>query len=324
MTKTAHFFISFNGADFSAGLRTHASQCCANHFPHSFLPHNSFQKRRRAEVFPLGDAESESDESGEEGAEQRSDGGGAAAASDPLVATLDGSSSSSVALASTIAAAAAAGIEGEDPRSNAPVTFVIERACLETVKTRHGFELLNCDDHGKMHRKLKRDPVNSRPDVIHQILLTLLDSPLNKSGNLQIYVHTERNVLFRVNPKTRIPRTYKRFAGLMVQLLHKLRIRASGTSEVLFKVVKNPVTRHLPIGARKIGTSVAGRLLTAKALVEGIDVKEPVVFVFGGMARGKVEVDYVEEEISLSQYPLSAACAIGRLLNALELQRNIL
>ena len=43
----------------------------------------------------------------------------------------------------------------------------------------------------------------------------LLDSPLNRSGNLQIYIHTQRNVLIEINPQTRIPRTFDRFCGLM-------------------------------------------------------------------------------------------------------------
>ena len=80
------------------------------------------------------------------------------------------------------------------------------------------------------------DPVNSRPDICHQVLMTcidnkqsllaLLDSPLNKSGHMQVfilihssieqvYVHTKKNVLIEINPNIRIPRTYKRFAGLM-------------------------------------------------------------------------------------------------------------
>jgi hypothetical protein len=42
-------------------------------------------------------------------------------------------------------------------------------------------------------------------------------------------------VLIEVNPKVRIPRTYKRFSGLMVQLLHKLKIRSATNSEVLLK-----------------------------------------------------------------------------------------
>lgn len=43
----------------------------------------------------------------------------------------------------------------------------------------------------------------------------LFDSPLNRAGLLQVYIHTENNVLIEINPQTRIPRTFKRFAGLM-------------------------------------------------------------------------------------------------------------
>lgn len=43
----------------------------------------------------------------------------------------------------------------------------------------------------------------------------LLDSPLNRANLLQIYIHTSKNILIEINPQTRIPRTYDRFAGLM-------------------------------------------------------------------------------------------------------------
>jgi hypothetical protein len=75
--------------------------------------------------------------------------------------------------------------------------------------------LLNCDDHGGFLRKHNRDPAQCRPDITHQCLLMLLDSPLNRAGLLQVYVHTAKGVLIEINPQTRIPRTYKRFAGLM-------------------------------------------------------------------------------------------------------------
>ena len=44
--------------------------------------------------------------------------------------------------------------------------------------------------------------------------MAVLDSPLNKSGRMKLYVQTEKNVLIEVNPKCRIPRTFKRFSGL--------------------------------------------------------------------------------------------------------------
>ena len=75
--------------------------------------------------------------------------------------------------------------------------------------------MLNCDDHAGILKKNGREPGSSRPDITHQCLLMLMDSPLNRAGLLQVYIHTEKNVLIEVNPQTRIPRTFKRFAGLM-------------------------------------------------------------------------------------------------------------
>lgn len=51
-----------------------------------------------------------------------------------------------------------------------------------------------------------------------QSLLMLMDSPLNRAGLLQVYVHTEKNALIEINPQTRIPRTFTRFCGLMGKL----------------------------------------------------------------------------------------------------------
>ena len=47
--------------------------------------------------------------------------------------------------------------------------------------------------------------------------------------------------------------------------------------------------------------------------------KEPIVFVAGAMANGKVEPEYdVHECLGISEYPLSGAAALGRLTNAFE------
>lgn len=79
-----------------------------------------------------------------------------------------------------------------------------------------GYVLLNCDDHANFLRKHGRDPALYRPDILHQELLAILDSPLNKAGRVRaIFVATEKNVLIQVNPHLRIPRTFRRFCGLM-------------------------------------------------------------------------------------------------------------
>ena len=211
-------------------------------------------------------------------------------------------------------------IRGEPKR----VIIVLERACLEVVKSKKGYDLLTCNpNHLGLLKKMNREYTNVRPDIVHQTLMTLLDSPLNKSGNLQVYIHTTKNALIEVSPHLRIPRQFNRFCGLMVQLLHKLKIRAAGENKTLLKVIKNPITRHLPVGCRKIGTSVKGRLIDAHDLVPTLP-EEPVCFVFGSHASGPVEADYVEETYSFSKYPLSASVAVSKITNAYERHLGIL
>ena len=164
----------------------------------------------------------------------------------------------------------------------------------------------------------------------------LLDSPLNRAGLLQVYIHTSKNVLIEVNPQTRIPRTYKRFAGLMgtwltikvffvhtqilfvhlVQLLHKMSIKAANGPMKLLKIIKNPVQDHLPVGCRKISTSFSAPKVSKPH--DLVLPNEPIAIAIGAMAHGKVEVDYSEEEVSISQYPLSAALACAKLCSAFE------
>ena len=206
-------------------------------------------------------------------------------------------------------------------------TFVLEKATLETAKIGKGYALLNCDDHANFIKRHGKQPGDYRPDICHQALLAILDSPLNKAGKVRaVYVNTQKNVLIKISPHTRIPRTFKRFCGLFVQLLQKLSVRASNGPDKLLKVVKQPVTKYFAAGARRVGFSFSApevkrmREFVANDLKED---KESVVFCVGAMAHGKVDVSWTDDFISVSQYPLSAAWCIGRICNALELKHDI-
>lgn len=49
----------------------------------------------------------------------------------------------------------------------------------------------------------------------------------------------------------------------------------------------------------------------------------PLIFVVGAFAHGKIDQAYCDQFISISQYPLSAAYALSRITNALELKWGI-
>lgn len=72
----------------------------------------------------------------------------------------------------------------------------------------------------------------------------------------------------------------------LVQLLHKFSVRAAETSAKLMKVIKNPITDHLPAGCRKVATSFsAGKQIKPSELVSQ---DAPIAFVVGAMAHGQV------------------------------------
>ncbi|XP_021894524.1 ribosomal RNA small subunit methyltransferase NEP1-like [Carica papaya] len=188
------------------------------------------------------------------------------------------------------------------------------------------YQLLNSDDHANFLRKNKKNPADYRPDITHQALLTILDSPVNKAGRLQaVYVRTEKGVLFEIKPHVRIPRTYKRFSGIMLQLLQKLSITAVGKREKLLRVIKNPVTQYLPVNSRKIGFSHSSeKLVNMNKYIAATGGDTDLVFVIGAMAHGKIETDYTEDFLAISGYPLSAAYCISRICEALAENWDIL
>ncbi|KAH8928898.1 Nep1-domain-containing protein [Atractiella rhizophila] len=234
--------------------------------------------------------------------------------------------------ASLAGAAAAADSDTKDLNgSTGPkrkLIVVLEQACLETYKVSNGgrddkgpkYTLLNCDDHQGILAKMGREIAHARPDITHQCLLTLLDSPLNRAGMLQVYIHTARGVLIEVNPSVRIPRTFKRFSGLMVQLLHKLSIRSVNGSEKLLKVIKNPITDHLPPDAYKITLTPEAAPVRLTSYLSQFPSTQSIVVFVGAMAHGPDNFAdaIVDEKIGVSQYVLSASVTCGKFCCACE------
>ncbi|KAM1396755.1 hypothetical protein ACFX2I_014415 [Malus domestica] len=213
-----------------------------------------------------------------------------------------------------------------NPKNGPGAIFILEKASLEVAKVGKTYQLLNSDEHSNFLRKNNKDPALYRPDILHQALLMVLDSPINKAGRLRnMYVRTAAGVLIEVKPYVRIPRTFKRFAGVMLQLLQKLSISAVGKREKLMRVIKNPVTQYLPVNSRKIGFSYSSeKLVNIQNYVASSENSADFVFVVGAMAHGKVETDYIEDFISISGYPLSAAYCITMICQALAGKWNIL
>ncbi|KAH8966230.1 hypothetical protein BDL97_03G014100 [Sphagnum fallax] len=139
------------------------------------------------------------------------------------------------------------------------VIFMLEKASLEAAKVGKNYQLLNCEDHATFLKKHKRDPALYRLDILHQACL-----------------HLEINV----------------------QLLQKLSIRASNGPDKLMRIVKQLVTRYLPLGARRMSYS-APKVVQLSDYVVAAGLSSTYVFVVGAMAHGKIDVDYIDDLVAV-------------------------
>ena len=93
---------------------------------------------------------------------------------------------------------------------------------------------------------------------------------------------------------------------------------------MLLQVVKGPVTKYFPPNCERVGFSHSSeKLVTLRQFVDDLPDLTPAVFVVGAMAHGKIDVTYVDQTISISEYPLSAACCLGRITNSFEWKWDI-
>ena len=129
------------------------------------------------------------------------------------------------------------GPKATKPDRHPALTVVLEKACLEVGKVGKEHVLLNCDDHGNFLRKHKRDPAELRPTSCTSACSSSSTAAQQGGPAQALRAHREGRP-DDVSPQIRIPRTFKRFCGLMAQPFAS--IRASNGPHKFLNVIKNP------------------------------------------------------------------------------------
>ena len=93
------------------------------------------------------------------------------------------------------------------------------RKQAEQLGKRPGQVLLDQNLHAAAMGKLEDGKRRGRPDLVHLALLVALESPIAKAGALEVAIHTRHDVLVRLKPDVRLPRSESRFQGLMSKVL---------------------------------------------------------------------------------------------------------
>ena len=137
----------------------------------------------------------------------------------------------------------------------------------------------------RIHYKIPPEKMG-RPDIVHNTLLQVLETPLNWEGHLRTFVHTQDDYVISINPKIRLPKNYVRFVGLIEQLFDQGQVPRTG--DPLLRIEKMSflelVGKVKP--TRVLGLSTLGKpMLLREVAQHASELKDPLVLV-GGFPRG--------------------------------------
>ena len=137
----------------------------------------------------------------------------------------------------------------------------------------------------RTHYKIPSEKMG-RPDIVHNTLLQILETPLNWEGHLRTFVHTQDDYIVSINPKVRLPKNYVRFVGLVEQLFAEGQVPGKG--EPLLSIEKMPlrqlVGRLRP--TKVLGFSVLGKPMLLREAAQYASGLEDPLIALGGFPRG--------------------------------------
>lgn len=233
------------------------------------------------------------------------------------------------------------------------ISLVIAEAAIETVPTqiidhpsvknyaqrtgRASSEILldRSYHHSAMvHANLNSGWKRGRPDIVHFALMEALSTPLFISGRLNVYLHTINDKLISIGENLRIPKSYFRFEGLMIDLFEKKIIKSGkiagnddNDNNILLrlhddmtfeKVIKKIVKPAKLIGLSTVGVQSTAQAIVAKNISAG---NTDCAFVVGGFAKGHFSNNTTalfNRLYSISEYRLEAHVVIARILYECE------
>jgi len=193
---------------------------------------------------------------------------------------------------------------------------------------RPGETLLDRSLHHYAMSRLPGHERRGRPDILHFCLLEAMGSPLNKSGNLRVWVSTQQGQLIEIDPSTRPPRDCNRFKSLMEQLL----LEGSSPPDVESPLLR---VRDLSLGefveelnpGRVVALTNHGSPSSFAAASEVLCGSErPAVFVgaYPSGSMGEETLALVDEALSVYPEPLEAWTVVSRLLYECERRLDVL
>jgi rRNA small subunit pseudouridine methyltransferase Nep1 len=188
-------------------------------------------------------------------------------------------------------------------------------------RTLHHFAILSSN--------LKQDYKRARPDISHIILLNALATPLFKINQLKVFVHTINNQVIKIKDNVRIPKSYARYEGLILDLIKNKKI-VSKDGIVLLELSDNLSFSDLLQTCIKpdiiVGLSINGIFKNFEDISKELfQFKNPCIVV-GGFPKGHFSEhieSHLEKKYSISNLSLEAHIVVSRLIYEFEKINNV-
>jgi len=178
--------------------------------------------------------------------------------------------------------------------------------------------LLDRSFHHSAMSRLKDSEKRGRPDLVHVALLSVTGTPLYLDGRVRVFVHTYPGVVLELAEKTRIPKNYLRFRGLMEKALVErptdglVRTYPAGVDELVTKKLRCDLV---------LGLSVQGKQGDAEEVARIVGpAKNPCVIV-GGFPHGHFSKEILaslDELDRIDSRPLEAHVVASRVVYEIE------
>ncbi|HYZ96250.1 MAG TPA: ribosome biogenesis protein, partial [Nitrososphaeraceae archaeon] len=162
-------------------------------------------------------------------------------------------------------------------------------------------------------------------------LMSILSTPLFLKNLVNVYVHTIDNKIIFIGKQIRIPKSFRRFEGLMIKLFQEKEIKGNVKDDnryrYLLKIEKNMTFDNLLNKIiqpdKVIGFSSTGILKDLKTIVnENIEIdNKKLAFIIGGFPNGQFSQNIRERfhmTYAITNEQLEAHVVISRLVYECE------
>jgi len=177
--------------------------------------------------------------------------------------------------------------------------------------------LLDRSFHHSAMAKLKDSEKRGRPDLVHVALLNVTGTPLYLDGSVSVFVHTFNDVVLEIAEKTRIPKNYLRFRGLMEKVLVErpkqglIKVHSMGIKELVRMISSDEV----------VGLSVQGKMMSLEQLANKVTAARSPSVIVGGFPHGHFSpetLSSMDQIVRVDARPLEAHVVASRVIYEVE------